>query len=101
MVLGEHKSEEYVKNIHPFGKVPAIDDSGFKLIESVAILRYLARKYDVDDHWYPKDLEGQARVDEFLEWQHIGLRLPLGMFFVLKVSKKKFSSLIKWFVWKS
>ncbi|KAL0272169.1 UNVERIFIED_CONTAM: hypothetical protein PYX00_005248 [Menopon gallinae] len=81
LMSGEHMTKEYIQNVHQFGKVPAIDDDGFKMIESIAILRYLARKYNVPDHWYPKDLQKQARVDEFLEWQHIGARAPLAMYF--------------------
>ena len=28
----------------------------------------------VADHWYPKESQVQARVDEYLEWQHLGTR---------------------------
>nr|QBR98219.1 glutathione S-transferase theta [Diaphanosoma celebensis] len=77
---GEHFGEEFGK-INPFRKVPAIDDNGFVLTESVAILRYLARERKVPDHWYPSDLKKQAKVDEYLEWQHLNTRLFCAMFF--------------------
>lgn len=58
-----------------FGKVPAIVDAdNFKLAESIAILRYLAREYPISDHWYPSDSRQRARVDEYLEWQHSNTR---------------------------
>ena len=28
----------------------------------------------VADHWYPRDSRAQARVDEYLECQHLGTR---------------------------
>lgn len=70
---GEHRTEE-LKNLNPFQKVPFIVDNGSVLTESIAILRYLCRSYDVADHWYPKDSQKQARVDEYLEWQHLNTR---------------------------
>jgi glutathione S-transferase len=42
---GDHFKPEYVA-IHPFSKLPSIDDNGFILWESGAILTYLASKYD-------------------------------------------------------
>ena len=30
--------------------------------------------HQVADHWYPKESQAQARVDEYLEWQHLGTR---------------------------
>lgn len=81
----EHKQPEFLQ-INPIGRVPAIDDNGFKLKESIAILRYLTRKYQVPDHWYPKDSLEQAKVDEFLEWQHLGLRMHLSSYFLSAVS---------------
>jgi len=77
---GEHFGDAFGE-INPFRKVPVIDDDGFKLTESVAILRYLAREKGVDDHWYPNDSKLQAKVDEYLEWQHVNTRLFCAMFF--------------------
>jgi len=80
----EHLSEEYAK-VTPFKKVPVIDDNGFVLTESVAILKYLAVKYNVDDHWYPKDIQKQARVDEYMNWQHLNLRAFGAQYFMTRV----------------
>ncbi|KDR15740.1 Glutathione S-transferase theta-1 [Zootermopsis nevadensis] len=80
MAKGEHLSEEYEK-LNPLKKVPVIEDNGFILRESVAILRYLCREKNVPDHWYPKDNKQQAKVDEYLEWQHLDTRLNCSMYF--------------------
>jgi glutathione S-transferase len=77
---GEHLSEDYGK-INPFHLVPAINDNGFKITESVAILKYLADKYQTPDHWYPKDLQRRAKVDTFMAWQHLNLRFFGAMVF--------------------
>lgn len=84
LLKGEQFSEEFAK-INPMRKVPSIDDNGFFLSESVAIVRYLARENKVADHWYPTDSEKQARVDEYLEWQHLNTRILCMTFF-----RKKF-----------
>jgi glutathione S-transferase len=41
---GEHKQPEHLAR-QPFGRVPAIDDNGFALYESRAIIRYLNDHY--------------------------------------------------------
>jgi len=40
---GELRSPEYLR-VNPFGLIPAIDDGGFQLFESAAIVLYLAEK---------------------------------------------------------
>ncbi|XP_052741376.1 glutathione S-transferase theta-1 [Bicyclus anynana] len=81
---GAHYSDEFAA-INRFQKVPVIDHDGFILTESVAIIKYLSRENLIPESLYPRDSKLQARVDEFLEWQHIGLRLHCAMFFRVKV----------------
>lgn len=52
--------------VNPVGGIPALDDEGFLLAESHAILRYLACREQRDD-LYPTDTRGRAAVDEFLD----------------------------------
>ena len=45
---------------------------------SVAIMRYIATKYKVKDHWFPmQDVQQAALLDEFLNWQHLCLFKPM------------------------
>ena len=46
------------------------------------VSRYLAREKDVADHWYPSDSKAQARVDEYLEWQHLNTRMMCAQYFI-------------------
>ncbi|XP_066465671.1 glutathione S-transferase theta-1-like isoform X3 [Tiliqua scincoides] len=55
-------------------KVPVLRDEAFVLAECTAILLYLSRKYCTPDHWYPSDLQGRAKVDEYLSWHQANLR---------------------------
>jgi len=89
---GEQKTEEYTK-INKFQKVPAIVHDDFHLAESVAILRYLARTFKVADHWYPQESRGMARVDEFMAWQHLGLRSPLTRYILINLMPTRLSAI--------
>ena len=63
LVNGEHKGEQY-KELSPFGLVPVLDDDGFIVRDSNAILVYLASKYGQE--WLPQDPETLARIHEWL-----------------------------------
>jgi glutathione S-transferase len=60
----EHKSAAFLANVNPLGQIPVIDDDGFLLRDSQAILVYLASRYDAQGHWYPNDpkLRGQVAM---------------------------------------
>src|SRR5579859_5571231 len=49
-----------------FRTVPVIDDGGTVIADSVAILVYLASRYDEARLWLPADPVGQARVQRWL-----------------------------------
>ncbi|XP_069966192.1 glutathione S-transferase theta-1 isoform X2 [Bactrocera oleae] len=78
---GEHLTEEFKQNVNRFQRLPCIIDDGYKLAESIAILRYLSAKGKIPEHLYPKYFVEQARVDEFLEWHHITLRVTCSLYF--------------------
>ena len=68
---GEHRKPEFLK-INPVGKIPVIDDDGFILFESGAIVKYLCVKHN--SALYPKNLRKQALVDQWSDFAtiHIG-----------------------------
>ncbi|CAG5045348.1 unnamed protein product [Parnassius apollo] len=80
---GEHYSEEYSK-VNRLQKVPVIEHNGFVLTESVAIINYLSREGIIPNNLYPIESKSRALVQEYLEWQHLGLRLHCAMFFRVK-----------------
>lgn len=94
---GEHYSDEY-KKVNPFSLVPVLDDNGFILTESVAILKYLVAKYNLPENWYPRtNLQAQARVDEYMNWQHWNTRLKSAYLFRnLLIEPKALSRPVEW-----
>lgn len=62
MKFGVVKEPWYLK-MNPNGLVPTIDDDGFVLWESNAVLRYLFAKYGK-----PQSLEQRADADRWMEW---------------------------------
>ncbi|MCB5364362.1 maleylacetoacetate isomerase [Pusillimonas sp. CC-YST705] len=58
----EHKAPEYLKK-NPAGGVPLLQDEGFSLGQSMAIIDYLDAKYP-EPRLIPQDLQQRARVLE-------------------------------------
>ena len=52
--------------VNPFAGIPTLDDDGFVVTESNAILRYLALREGRED-LYPTEPRGHARVNEMLD----------------------------------
>uniref|UniRef100_UPI00358E32CE glutathione S-transferase theta-1-like n=1 Tax=Myxine glutinosa TaxID=7769 RepID=UPI00358E32CE len=78
---GDQLKDEFFQ-VNPLQKVPVICHDGFKLTESVAILKYLAAMYPVADHWYPKEPQARALVDEYFAWQHCSLWMNIVPYFL-------------------
>lgn len=57
------QDEKWFEAISPFKQVPAIDDDGYKLAESGAILLYIAEK---SEKLIPKDLKQRSQVYRWL-----------------------------------
>ncbi len=64
---GDQLTPRYVA-LNPNRKMPTLDDDGFVLWESNAILFYMAAKHPNSGLW-PADLQGQADVLRWLAWQ--------------------------------
>ena len=71
---GGTKSAEFLA-INPAGRIPAIDDDGFRLAESMAINIYLAKKHGGE--LAPKSLEDEARMLQWSFWAMTEVEKPL------------------------
>ena len=65
---------------NPNGMIPVIEDDGFVLWESNAIVRYLCAKHPVAP-FYPADLQTRASADRWMDWQCTTISPPLGTAF--------------------
>ena len=63
---GDQNTPEFLA-INPLHKVPVLDDGGFILRDSAAILVYLAQKYD-GGAWYPDDAEAKGEIQKWLSF---------------------------------
>jgi glutathione S-transferase len=89
----EHKSRWFLE-INPLGQLPVIDDDGFVLRDSHAILVYLAAKYDQSGKWHPHaEPQMAAKVAEWLAFADSitatasAARLHDGLFYEFDVEK--------------
>lgn len=66
LAFGVVNTPEYRK-LNPNGLVPTIDDEGFILWESNAIVRYLAARHAAGTLW-PAELKLRADADRWMDW---------------------------------
>lgn len=64
LLAGEQHQAAHLSR-QPFGRVPTIDDDGFTLYESRAIIRYLNDQYG--GGLVPSDARGRAAMDQWIE----------------------------------
>ncbi len=73
---GDHRQPAYLA-INPRHKVPALEDDGFGLYESTAIVEYLDERFPEGPSLFPGDVQARAvqrrviaEVDSYLQPQH-------------------------------
>jgi glutathione S-transferase len=62
---GEHKQPAYLAR-QPFGRMPAIEDDGFALYETQAILDYIDATYGTPGSLTPRDAKAKARMRQVM-----------------------------------
>ena len=60
---GEHKQDTHLRR-QPFGRIPAIDDGGFEMFESRAIIRYINEK--ASGKLVPSDPKARAKMEQWI-----------------------------------
>lgn len=64
LARGEHRAPDFL-TLNPFGQVPVLVDGDTVVLDSNAILVYLAKRLGRTD-WLPEDAAGAARVQRWL-----------------------------------
>ncbi|PMY43205.1 glutathione S-transferase [Pseudomonas sp. GW456-L14] len=65
--FGVVDTPEY-RAMNPNGRIPLIEDDGFVLWESNAIVRYLAARHAAGTAWYPSDVQVRASAEKWMDW---------------------------------
>jgi len=69
-------NEPFYRRMNPNGRVPTIDDDGFVLWESNAIVRYLSAKHGAGTLW-PSDPKQRADSDRWMDWASTTIGPPI------------------------
>jgi glutathione S-transferase len=77
--FGNNRTPGYLA-LNPNGLVPTIDEDGFILWESNAVVRYLAAKHALGT-LCPRDLAQRADADRWMDWQQTVIAVPMGVAF--------------------
>lgn len=78
--FGRTGTPEY-RAMNPLGLIPTLEDDGFALFESNAILRYLCNTRGTGGALYPTDPRPRGIVDAWLDLQQTALNRPQGVVF--------------------
>jgi glutathione S-transferase len=79
--FGGTNSPQY-RAMNPPGLVPTLEENGFSLFESNAILRYLCNACAPGSDWYPAAPRARAPVDAWMDMQQTLLTPPQSRMFV-------------------
>lgn len=71
-----HQRADQASGLNPNERIPVINDDGFVLWESNAIVRYVAYKYGLGS-LYPTDLRARAEAEQWMDWQQTTVAPPL------------------------
>lgn len=79
------RAQDDLKQIHPLGKSPVIDDDGLVLSESGAITSYLLEKHDSEHRFAPprSDLRAWAQYTQWLHYPEGSVFTPLFLRMIL------------------
>jgi glutathione S-transferase len=88
MANGGHKTPDYLAK-NPNALMPTLEDGDFCLWESNAILMYLAQKKPQSGLW-PADSQGQAKVQQWLNWSGNHWGPAIRPFFFERIVKARF-----------
>jgi len=80
MKFGVNDTAEY-KAMNPTGLVPTIDDDGYILWESNAIVRYLAARH-APGTLYPDDLHARFQAERWMDWQAVAFNTAITPIFL-------------------
>ncbi|KAJ8924781.1 hypothetical protein NQ315_000934 [Exocentrus adspersus] len=92
LVERDHLKPEFIK-LNPLHTVPVLDDNGFVLYDSHAIMPYLIAKYAKDKSLYPEDIQKRALIDQRLHFdsgllfaRYVRLSIPILMDTLKRIS---------------
>ena len=78
--FGRTKDPDYLA-MNPTSLVPTLEEDGFILWESHAILRYLAGRHAEGTALWPAEPQARANVDRWMDWQQTTLNRPQSIVF--------------------
>jgi glutathione S-transferase len=78
--FGKTDSPEY-RAMNPTGLVPTLQEDGFTLWESNAILRYICEAHAPDHPFWPREPHKRAHIDRWMDAQQTLLNRPMSVVF--------------------